>query len=76
MNKDIIEGNWKELKGLVQERWGKLTDDDLNKIEGKRDQLIGQLQKAYGYKKEEAARELAKFEDEHKPSSCNCSHPQ
>ena len=66
MNRDIIEGNWKELKGTVKERWGKLTDDDLDKIAGKRDKLIGSLQKAYGYQKEDAERELGKFEKERK----------
>ncbi len=72
MNRDIIEGNWKELKGTVKERWGKLTDDDLDKIAGKRDQLVGRLQKAYGYQKEDAERELDKFEKERKKACC-CS---
>ena len=75
MNRDIIEGNWKELKGTVKERWGKLTDDDLDRIAGKRDQLVGRLQKAYGYGKEDAERELTKFEEEHKKAcGSNCSH--
>lgn len=75
MNRDIIEGNWKEVKGTVKERWGKLTDDDLDKIAGKRDQLVGRLQKAYGYQKEDAERELAKFEAERKKAcGSHCSH--
>ncbi len=71
MIRDVIEGNWKELKGTVKERWGKLTDDDLDKIAGKRDQLVGRLQKAYGYQKADAERELAKFEEEQKKASDN-----
>ena len=75
MNRDIIEGNWTELKGMVKERWGELTDDDLDKIAGKRDQLVGRLQKIYGYQKVDAERELAKFEQECKKScGSGCSH--
>ena len=75
MNRDAIEGNWKELKGIVKERWGKLTEDDIDKIAGKRDQLVGRLQKAYGYEKEDAEREFAKFEKEQKKScGSSCSH--
>lgn len=75
MNRDIIEGNWKELKGTVKERWGKLTDDDLDAIAGKRDQLVGRLQKAYGYEKEAAEAELARFETERKKTCGSaCSH--
>lgn len=62
MNKDIIEGQWTTLKGEVRERWGKLTDDDLDQIAGKRDQLLGTLQKRYGYARDEAERELKEWE--------------
>jgi uncharacterized protein YjbJ (UPF0337 family) len=48
MNWDQISENWKQVKGKVREKWGKLTDDDLTVIEGKRDQLIGKLQEKYG----------------------------
>lgn len=61
MNWDQVEGNWKQFKGMAKERWGKLTDDDLSSIEGKRDQLAGKLQKEYGYAKEEAEREIDEF---------------
>lgn len=44
MNKDEVGGNWKQLKGKVKEQWGKLTDDDMTVIEGKRDQLVGKVQ--------------------------------
>jgi uncharacterized protein YjbJ (UPF0337 family) len=58
MNWDQIEGNWKQFKGKVKEKWGQLTDDDLDQAAGKRDQLIGALQKRYGYARDRAEREL------------------
>jgi uncharacterized protein YjbJ (UPF0337 family) len=61
MNWDQITGNWKQFKGKVKEKWGKLTDDDLTAIAGKRDQLAGALQKRYGFEKEQAQRELDEF---------------
>ena len=57
MNADQLEGKWKQLKGSVKEKWGKLTDDDLELIAGKRDKLIGKLQERYGIRKEEAERQ-------------------
>lgn len=54
MNWDRIEGNWKQFKGRVKSQWGKLTDDDLDVIEGKRDQLIGKLQERYGVQRDVA----------------------
>jgi len=57
MNADQLEGKWKQLKGSVKEKWGKLTDDDLDVIAGKRDKLIGRLQERYGISKEEAERQ-------------------
>ncbi len=61
MNWDQIEGNWKQLTGQVKEKWGKLTDDDLTVIAGKRDQLAGVLQERYGLVKEQAEQELDEF---------------
>lgn len=58
MNQDIFEGKWKEMKGQVKEWWGKLTDDDLERVEGKADQLVGLLQQKYGYTKEYAEEEI------------------
>jgi uncharacterized protein YjbJ (UPF0337 family) len=58
MNWDRIEGNWKEFKGRAKTQWGKLTDDDLNVIDGRRDQLEGRLQKHYGYAKDQAKKEI------------------
>ena len=56
MNWDRVEGNWKTFKGQVQQKWGKLTDDDVNVIEGKRSELSGRLQQRYGVAKDEAER--------------------
>jgi len=53
-----LEGNWKQTKGRVKERWGKLTDDDLTAIAGRRDQLEGMIQERYGYAKERARKEI------------------
>jgi len=58
MNEDILKSQWKQIRGHLKEWWGVLTDDDLNKINGQRDQLIGILQQKYGYTKEQATREL------------------
>ena len=62
MNKDTFEGNWKQFKGKVKERWGKLTDDDIDIVAGKRDQLVGRLQERYGLEKEAAEEQLSAFE--------------
>ena len=56
MNWDQIEGNWKQLKGRAKQKWGELTDDDLDKASGRRDQLAGLVQKSYGLGREEAER--------------------
>jgi uncharacterized protein YjbJ (UPF0337 family) len=61
MNWDRVEGTWKQVKGKVKENWGKLTDDDVDVIEGRRDQLIGKLQEKYGIAREEAERQVADF---------------
>lgn len=61
MNWDQVEGNWKEFKGKAKVQWGKLTNDDLNVIEGGRDQLEGLLQEQYGYAKEKSKSEVDKW---------------
>ncbi|GGH52341.1 CsbD family protein [Frigidibacter albus] len=61
MNWDIVEGNWKQLKGSAKEQWGKLTDDDLDVAAGKRDKLAGLVQEKYGKTKDEAEREVDKY---------------
>jgi uncharacterized protein YjbJ (UPF0337 family) len=58
MNSDQFQGKWKQLKGKVKEKWGKLTDDDLEMIDGREDQLVGKIQERYGISKEEAAKQL------------------
>ncbi len=57
MNWDRVEGNWKQLKGKIKEQWGKLTDDDLDVIAGKRDQLVGRIQNSYGCERDESERQ-------------------
>ena len=58
MNEDILEGKWKQVKGNVKNWWGKLTDDDLDRIEGKSEKMVGVLQERYGWTKERANEEL------------------
>jgi uncharacterized protein YjbJ (UPF0337 family) len=58
MNSDILEGKWKEMRGRAKEAWGKLTDDDLDRIDGKMDRLAGALQKTYGYARDRAEQEI------------------
>ena len=63
MNWDRIEGNWKQFSGKVQQQWGKLTNDDLDVIGGRREELSGRIQKAYGVSKDEADRQITDFAD-------------
>jgi uncharacterized protein YjbJ (UPF0337 family) len=67
MNWDQIAGDWKQFTGKAKEKWGKLTDNDLTTIAGKRDQLAGLLQQKYGYAKEQAEKELDEFSRALKP---------
>ena len=62
MNEDTIAGNWKQFKGKVKEQGGKLTDDDLDVIAGKRDQMVGRMQERYGIAKDEAEKQLSDWE--------------
>lgn len=64
VNQPVLKGKWNELKGSIQERWGKLTDDDLDVIEGRRDQLIGKIQQSYGRTRAEVEKELEAWEKE------------
>jgi uncharacterized protein YjbJ (UPF0337 family) len=66
MNWDQVEGNWKQMKGAVKERWGKLTDDDLTVAEGKVEAFAGRLQERYGITKEEAQKQMDDFLKAHK----------
>jgi uncharacterized protein YjbJ (UPF0337 family) len=58
MDWNRVEGNWKQFKGAAKEKWGKLTDDDLNVIEGRREQLEGKLQQRYGFAKDQIHRDV------------------
>jgi uncharacterized protein YjbJ (UPF0337 family) len=62
MNWDRVEGNWKQVKGKFKEKWGRITDDDLDVIAGRRDQLVGAIQKSYGVAKDQAEREVSEWE--------------
>lgn len=61
MNTDIAEGKWKQMKGKIQQQWGKLTDDDVDRINGQRKEFVGLMQERYGKKKDEAEREFDEF---------------
>lgn len=66
MNWDRIEGDWKQFKGDIKVRWGKLTDDQLDVIAGKRDILAGKVQEVYGVSKEEAEKQLTEWQGRQK----------
>lgn len=61
MNEDIFQGKWKQLRGQIQQKWGDLTDDDLNRIKGTQTEFEGLLQERYGYTKERAKQEVDNF---------------
>lgn len=65
MNEDILQGKWKQLKGQVQRKWGELTNDDLDRIAGRREELVGIIQERYGRAHEEAEREVDEFLNEY-----------
>jgi uncharacterized protein YjbJ (UPF0337 family) len=58
MNRDVLAGKWKQLKGEVRNRWGRLTDDELDQVGGNAEKLVGLIQERYGVAREEAEREL------------------
>lgn len=62
MNKDIIQGKWSQVKGDIQKKWGEITDDDLDKIEGNREKLLGKIQETYGRTRDVAEKELKDWE--------------
>jgi uncharacterized protein YjbJ (UPF0337 family) len=61
VNWSHIEGDWKQFKGKVKQKWGKLTDDEIDEISGNRDILVGKIQERYGIGKEEAERRVKEF---------------
>lgn len=66
MYEDVLKGRWKEIKGGVKEKWGKITDDELAAVEGKREKLLGLLQRKYGYAEDRAEQEYNEFIDRYK----------
>jgi uncharacterized protein YjbJ (UPF0337 family) len=61
MNRDILEGQWTQLKGRARQQWGKLTDDDLDQIKGSTEQLVGKVQERYGVARDEAQRQVDRW---------------
>lgn len=61
MNRDIFSGKWKQIRGEIRSKWGKLTDDELDMINGQQDKLVGKLQEHYGWKREQAEMEVDRF---------------
>ncbi len=70
MNAITLKGNWKAMKDKVRQRWGRLTQNDVEQIDGRGEQLLGKVQRAYGLSREEAQRQVAAFEE-----SCGCGKP-
>ena len=63
MNQDILEGNWKQLRGAIQKQWGRLTNDELDQISGSSEQLLGIVQKKYGIARDEVEKKLKEIVD-------------
>jgi uncharacterized protein YjbJ (UPF0337 family) len=63
MNRDTLEGNWKQLSGKVKAQWGKLTDDDIDTIQGRTEELAGKIQERYGIAREEAERQVDEWQE-------------
>jgi uncharacterized protein YjbJ (UPF0337 family) len=66
MDSNIFKGKWKQLKGEAQKQWGKLTDDDLDVVDGEREKLVGKLQEKYGYSKDKAETEYNNWSNNQK----------
>jgi uncharacterized protein YjbJ (UPF0337 family) len=65
MNSDILQGKWRQLKGEARIQWGKLTDDDLDQVQGQAEKLVGLVQERYGYNRDQAEREVDSFVQRH-----------
>ena len=65
MNTDVLKGQWHQLKGSIKSQWGKLTDDDLDQVQGDAEKLAGRIQERYGYARDQAKREVDAFMKRH-----------
>jgi uncharacterized protein YjbJ (UPF0337 family) len=74
MNTEQMSGKWKQMKGAAKQQWGKLTDDDLQVIDGKRDVLVGKLQERYGMAKEEAQKKADEWLKSYRPTEQEASY--
>lgn len=63
MNSDIAEGKWRQLKGSVKQKWGKLTDDDIQQVEGNLEKFCGKMQERYGMSRDQAEQEFNRLQD-------------
>jgi uncharacterized protein YjbJ (UPF0337 family) len=75
MNQDVFEGKWKQVRGQAKEWWGKLTDDDLERVGGKFDKFVGLLQEKYGYTRERAEEEINRRAAEHEAQQKKVADP-
>ncbi|NLG97664.1 MAG: CsbD family protein [Chloroflexi bacterium] len=64
MNKDILKGKWLQIRGDVKQKWGELTDDEIDQIEGNTEKMVGKLQEKYGFSRERAQKEIEEFQRE------------
>jgi len=64
MNRDTLKGQWLQLKGKIRQQWGKLTDDEIDQMQGNTEMLIGKLQERYGYEREKAEQEVDRWLDD------------
>jgi len=76
MNWNVVQGNWKQFRGRVKEQWGSLTHDDLDRIKGRREQLLGHLQEKYGITKYEASARIAEWELEYRDDPTEMPDPK
>jgi len=68
MNQDVLKGKWHQLKGAAKAKWGKLTNDDLERIDGNSEELVGLVQERYGYAREKAEEDVRRFSEDQSPS--------
>lgn len=71
MNRDILKGQWMQLKGKIRAQWGKLTDDDIDQLQGNAESLVGKIQERYGRSREEAERELDRWLEQQRVSKAS-----